>query len=146
MFGYDLKRFGFNWVVIAITTLIAVAGFSGYNSITKSWDWRRGFENVAAIFGGLVSFGAILLLLLVGYFVFTSVKYTADKDGVSNSVPGFLALGYVAVALFAGAKWISLPSGAGLILVAFVVLITIAAALVTGRAKSPAVIPPTANP
>lgn len=133
MYGYAPRRFGFNWIIIAIALIIGVAGFSGHNSITGEWDWSRGFDNVAAIFGGGMSFIAVLGLVLAGGLVVISVKMAGEAN--KNTLAGLLALGYVVLVLIIGNRWVQMPSAAIWILVAFIALVTIAAALVTSRTR-----------
>lgn len=135
MFGYSLRRFAINYLVIATAILAGVAGFSSHNSITGEFDWSRGVDNVAAIFGGAASFVAILAVGLISMVIVFSVKMAADNDDVKNIYAGLLALVFVVIAIIVGSTWIKAPSEAIWILVAFFALVTIATALVTSRSR-----------
>jgi hypothetical protein len=142
MFGYAGKSFFINWIVVLLVFMTGAAAFAGYNSITRSFDLFAGFGQVSAMFGGIASLGALLLAIIAIAIIIGGFWYMADKDYTGKSGLKWLhiIIGLVVfiIALTVGLKWLALPDD-GLISLGIaaliIIVVTIAAAIVTPRIK-----------
>jgi hypothetical protein len=142
MFGYKMRKFAFNWVVVLLVLVIGASAALGYNSITRSLDLFAGFGALGSLFGGLPTLGGILVVLLglaaVTWLFIHMTKTNYDDNKNRQVLHIVVALAVIVAALFIGVGWIEVTSEfwptVGTI-IAILVVVTGATALVTDRTK-----------
>lgn len=148
MFGYKIRKFAYNWVIVLLVLVIGSAAVLGYNSITGSFDLFTGLGTLGGMFGGLPSLGGLLLVLAaIAAVVYLLIHMTKsnykDRQG-AQALHIILIVGVIGAALFIGTEWINIQAGfwpmVGTIIV-IVALVTGATALITDRTKKVQTIP-----
>lgn len=146
MFGNTTtKRFLINWGIVLLVFLIGTVAAFSYNSITGDINLGEGLTILGSFFGGLLSFVAIIVLVLAIVLLFLGIAYLMKKDYtgkqrlfVAHLIISVLIIGTL---IIIGVKWINIPTdslGPSVVALAVVLGITaIASALVTTRVSRP---------
>ncbi|MGY4893582.1 MAG: hypothetical protein ACO1N2_02715 [Candidatus Saccharimonadota bacterium] len=145
MFGYNIKKFAFNWAIILLVLAIGASATLGYDSITNTFDPFAGFVGLGDLFGGLPTLGGILVVVLAVLAVLWLLFYMTNNDytgkgGLQAFHIGIIVV-VIVVAAVLGLRWIEFtdefwPTVGTL--VAILAVVTVATALVTHRIKTPA--------
>lgn len=125
---FNIRRYAANWGVITLVMIFCLAAGLGWNTVTKSFDLFEGLGTLLDIFGGLWSFGALLLAIVVTGIVVYGLYYMSktNYDGHEQRRWAHIGLGVIFVIFVAwlGLSWIHLPSGLGWMALVFLAIPT----------------------
>lgn len=118
--------------LLVLQSIVAVVAI-GYNRITGDIAWSTGWSAFTDMFGGLTSFGA-MLLVITNLLAFAVAAYVvADRQFSSDSAKAGVAAVAVLLLILAaviGTRWVRMPSGNGLALLGFIGLALLFTAII----------------
>lgn len=142
MFGYNVKKFIINWVIVLLILVIGASFALGYNSLTGAMDPIAGFNALSSLFGGLPSLGGLLAVMValagVAYLLYYMTKTNYETRKGAQWLHIGIIVAVLLMALFVGVGWIDISDDfwptIGTI-VGVVVIVTAATAVVTHRTQ-----------
>jgi hypothetical protein len=128
---FSIRRYAANWAIIALVLVLGLSAGLGWNTVTKSFDLFEGLGTLLDVFGGLWSFGALLLALAVTGVVVYGLYYMSKTNYDDNERRRWIHIGlgvvFIVFVAWLGLNWIHLPSGLGWTALLFLAVPTVLA-------------------
>ncbi|HET6746957.1 MAG TPA: hypothetical protein VFH06_02525 [Candidatus Saccharimonadales bacterium] len=125
---FSIRRYAANWAIIALVLILGLSAGLGWNTVTKSFDLFEGLGTLSDLFGGLTSFGALLLALAVTGIVVYGLYYMSKTNYDDDEGRRWLHIGlgvvFIVFVAWLGLTWIHLPSGLGWMSLVFLAIPT----------------------